>query len=158
MSGFESSLAMGQDILNAAIQKNEGYGDYTFIDDMAAFVHNNQPKKEGTREIQHNQLVVFDGKVKTHPEKQNVEYLQMAMEMVDLKPKPQVEDAMFIEVADAVVIPVYLDKSVVKEFERLYERYGAEGFRSTKLRFAGVHVYNYSKGPAIVVESMAASR
>lgn len=158
MSGFQSSLAMGQDILNAAIQKNEGYGDYAFIEDMAEFVKTNVPQKAGTREILHDKLVVFDAIVKTKPEAQDTEYLELAMAVIKINPKPEVEHGMFVEVAKDVVIPVYLEKSVVTEFDRLYERYGPEGFRDTKLRFAGVHIYNYSKGPAIIIESMAASR
>ncbi|WP_460188329.1 hypothetical protein [Thiomicrorhabdus hydrogeniphila] len=159
MNGFQSNaLAMGQDILASAMQKNGDYGDYQFIKNMPEFVKQNTPVKEGTKEIQVNKFVVFDAKVMTLPEKQSTDYLNLAISVAKINPLPVVEHTMFVGVSDKMIIPVYVEKSVVAEIQRLYKRYGGEGFRADKLRFAGIHVYNYSKGPAIVVESIAEAK
>ncbi len=158
MNGFQSSaLAMGQDILNAAMQKNGDFGDYQYIEDMPQFVADSQRLKDGTKEIQVDKFVVFDAQVMTLPEKQKTDYLYLAMSVAKVNPVPEVDHAMFVGVSEDVVLPVYVEQSVVKKFAKLHEQYGAEGFRNRKMRFAGIHVYNYSKGPAIVVESIAAA-
>jgi hypothetical protein len=150
-----SSLAMGQQILDKAIQANQGYGDYEHIQDMAAFVEKNKPMKAGTKEIQVQKFVVFDAVIKTTPEKQTTDYLHTAMAVAKVNPVPKVEHMMFVEVAKDTIIPVYVTDEVVNEFNTLAERYGTESFRNKTLRFAGIHVYNYAKGPALVIESMA---
>ncbi|WP_319381304.1 hypothetical protein [Thiomicrorhabdus sp.] len=151
-----SSLAMAQDILSKAKQAHGDFGDYRYIEDMAEFVEQNKPMKEGTKEIQVNKLVVFDGVIKTAPEVQQTGYLQTALAVAKVDPVPQVKHMMFVEVAEDMVIPVYAAKEVVNEFNQLAKRYGVESFRGKNLRFAGIHVYNYSKGPAMVIESIAA--
>ena len=155
-----SAMALAQDALSSAMQKNGNFGDYQYIENMADFVAKNKPSKKGTKEIQVNKLVVFDGTVLSLPEKQKTDYLSLTMEVAKLNPKPVVEHSIFVEVSTEpqVVIPVYIVKSVAAELERFYKSYGATGFKNQKIRFAGVHIYNYNKGPAIVVESIASTK
>lgn len=157
LSQFDA-MALAQDALSSAKQANNDFGDYQFIDDMAEFVNKSKPSKKGTKEIQINKLVVFDAEVKTLPEEQKSEYLYLAMSVAKINPVPEVDNSMFVQVAPDMVIPVYLENSVAKQIHDLYEKYGSEGFKGKKMRFAGIHIYNYSKGPAIIVESMAAAK
>ncbi len=159
MKAFQSSaLDMAQDALNSAKQSGGDFGDYKLIENMAVFVANSIPKVEGERHILINQFVVFDASVMSLPKAQKSDYINMAMEMTKIEPMPIIEHSMFLEVASDLVVPVYVEKSLVEELEHLKESYGAEELANVKLRFAGIHVYNYSKGPAIVVESVAASK
>lgn len=132
---------------------NYDFGDYTYVKDMVTYVNDNKPVKEGTRTIMPDTLLVFDGIVMSLPKAQKTDYLQEAMAISQISPRPLVEDGMFIKVgqkADGsdVVIPVYVDKSVVDA-----KTPNNPIKVNQKMRFAGFHIYNYSKGPAIVVES-----
>lgn len=152
------AIALGEDALNSAKQANKDFGDYRFIEDMAVFVKENKPLKEGTKTILHEKFVVFDGEIKTLPEEQKTDYLYLAMSVAKVSPVPEVDHMMYVEVAPDMVIPIYVENETAKQIHSLYKKYGSDGFRGVKMRLAGIHIYNYSKGPAIIVESISSSK
>ena len=76
-----------------------------------------------------------------------MEYLFTALSLMQVEPLPKVSHRMFVESAEGSVIPVYVEDAVVREIK-------AKVAVDTQANFAGYHVYNYSKGPAIVVDSV----
>lgn len=138
---------------SAKSQQNSEFGDYTYIEDMVDYVEKNRLAKEGERTIYPDKLIVFDGEVMSLPKSQKTSYLQEALLVAKINPSPVVEDGIFIKVGKKddgsdIVIPVYVDKSVISDTAANKKIQVKQ-----KMRFAGIHIYSYSKGPAIVVES-----
>ena len=136
------------------VSKND---NYFFVKDMRDFVARNtvEPEHKGKRYIIPDQYMVFDGKLMSMPKEQMTDYVKMAMGIAKVNPVPEVNHAMYIEVAENTVIPVYVAMETVKELVEIEKKYGFDNLQQSRLRFAGIHVYNYSKGPAIVVESLS---
>lgn len=102
-----------------------------------------RPEKAGTSAFFQPAPVRFGARVKQGPRKRKVEYLYTALSFFPLDPEPKVSHRMFLDTPGGHPLPVYVDDSQVKRLKRL-----AAGTPAT---FYGWHVYNYSKGPAILV-------
>jgi hypothetical protein len=84
--------------------------------------------------------------LKSYPEERTVEYLYTALKMMKVEPLPSVNHRMFIESEKGRIIPVYVDDHAAPFIKK-----GVQLDKSAT--FKGYHVYNYSKGPAIVIEA-----
>ena len=88
--------------------------------------------------------ISFTAKMKRFPEQKEMSYIYQAMEISGVSPLPEVNHRMFIESAGGRIIPVYVEKNTVAKLKKgLKEEQNAN--------FIGYHVYNYSKGPAVLV-------
>jgi hypothetical protein len=88
--------------------------------------------------------VSFSAKMKRFPEEKQMSYIYQAMEVSGVNPLPEVNHRMFIESAEGRIIPVYVEKQTVEKLQRGLKE-------DQKANFVGYHVYNYSKGPAVLV-------
>jgi hypothetical protein len=84
--------------------------------------------------------------LKSYPEERTVEYLYTALQLMKVDPLPEVNHRMFIESEKGKIIPVYVDDHAAPFIKKGLQL-------DKKATFLGYHVYNYSKGPAIVIEA-----
>lgn len=88
--------------------------------------------------------VSFEASLKRLPEAKKMRYVYVALEVGGAQPMPVVEHRMFIESKGGRIIPVYVEKAAVARIN--------VGLKETQqARFRGYHVYNYAKGPAILI-------
>jgi len=88
--------------------------------------------------------VSFIAKMKRFPEEKQMNYIYQAMEVSRVTPMPEVHHRMFIESAEGRIIPVYVEKNAVEKLKKDLKE-------EQQANFIGYHVYNYSKGPAVLV-------
>lgn len=88
--------------------------------------------------------VSFTAKMKRFPEEKVMNYIYQAMEVSGVTPMPEVHHRMFIESAGGRIIPVYVEMNTVEKLQKGLKE-------EQKANFIGYHVYNYAKGPAILV-------
>lgn len=111
--------------------------------DIDRLVATARPEKKGTSAFFKPSPVRFNGRIKQEPRKRNTEYLFTALSFFPLDPVPKVSHRMFIETPGGHILPVYVEDTQVEGIKGLGE--------GTAVIFTGWHVYNYSKGPAILV-------
>ncbi|MCV6625704.1 MAG: hypothetical protein OIF38_06380 [Cellvibrionaceae bacterium] len=85
-------------------------------------------------------------KLKSYPEARKIKYLYTALAVMKVDPMPEVNHRMFIETKAGKIIPVYVDDNAVKAIKQGLQL-------EQQAWFKGYHIYNYSKGPAIVIEA-----
>lgn len=110
------------------------------IDDL---VQRARPPKAGTSVFFQPSPVRFGGRIKQEPHERDTDYLYTALSFFPLAPEPKVSHRMFIETPGGHILPVYVEDSQVKGLKQLGE--------GTAVIVTGWHVYNYSKGPAILI-------
>ena len=115
--------------------------------DLDDYVERQRPPSEGSRMIFEPRPVTFTARVKSHPERIRVEYLYEALAMTKVSPLPRVSHQMFVESAGGRVIAVYVE-------DRAVEGIVADFALEMQADFEAYHVYNYSRGPAMVVEAV----
>ncbi|MEJ2423794.1 MAG: hypothetical protein P8101_04935 [Candidatus Thiodiazotropha sp.] len=131
-------------------ESRAGEAGEVFVADMSSFVERNKPVVAGSRTLFTDRRVAFEGHIVQGPSPQKVDYLKEAFAVTRIYPVPEVAHSLFVEIAPGQVIPVYVARPVVES-----ELAGAiDGER--RYRLAGIHLYNYSKGPAIVVDRVEA--
>jgi hypothetical protein len=113
--------------------------------DLDAYIAQQQPTSPGSRTILMPSGVEMLATVMRYPEKRAVKYLYTALEMMHVSPLPKVNHRMFIRSLEGRIIPVYVEDDSVHFIKKGLK----EGEQA---RFRGYHVYNYSKGPALVIE------
>lgn len=123
-------------------------GSYKMVN-LDEFIHQQRPLTEGTKVILNPGHIKIAARIKRHPEKRNVEYLYGALRMMQVDPMPKVNYRMFIESDEGQIIPVYVEDAIASQISK---RIPLE----TRILLKGYHVYNYSKGPAIVIENVEA--
>ncbi len=111
--------------------------------DIDRLVETARPPKAGTSALFRPVPVRFGARIKQAPAKRKVEYLYTALSFFPLDPVPEVSHRMFLDTPGGHPLPVYVEDSLVKGLKRLGE--------GTAVIVSGFHVYNYSKGPAILV-------
>ncbi len=111
--------------------------------DIDGLVKRARPEKAGTSVIFQPSPVRFGGRIKQEPHKRDTEYLYTALSFFPLDPEPKVSHRMFVETPGGHILPVYVEDSQVKGLKQLGE--------GTAVILSGWHVYNYSKGPAILI-------
>lgn len=110
------------------------------IDDLVARA---RPAKKGTSAFFQPSPVRFGARIKQEPRKRDTEYLYTALSFFPLDPEPKVSHRMFLDTPGGHPLPVYVEDSLVEGLKHL----GA----GTAVIVTGWHVYNYSKGPAILI-------
>ncbi len=120
--------------------------DYRQVN-LDRFIETQRPMKPGTKTILPPRGVRFSATIKRHPEKITVKYLYTALSVMNVEPLPVVNHRMFVATDQGKVIPLYVEDRMVKAIRKHLpvER---------RVRFLGYHVYNYSKGPAIVISGV----
>lgn len=114
---------------------------------LDTFIAEQKPAMPGTRTILPPKRVGFSARLKSHPEKIAISYLFEALSLMQVSPLPKVSHRMFLESAEGLIIPVYVEDAAVG-------RIRAKSLDADPAQFSGYHVYNYSKGPAIVVDGV----
>ena len=112
--------------------------------DLDAYIKSQRPLQTGTRSIFAPRDISFSAKPKSRPEPIEVSYLYEALSIMGVDPLPEVSHQMFVESVGGQVIAVYVE-------DRFVDAINAEIESEALAEFDGYHVYNYSKGPAIVV-------
>ncbi len=90
--------------------------------------------------------VSFTAKLEALPRAQKAEYLNKAMGMMQMSQPPKVSRAVLLGHGVDGKLPAYIEEAAA---ERLVKEAKAGETR----KFYAFHVYNYSKGPALVVVS-----
>ncbi|WP_309400855.1 hypothetical protein [Cerasicoccus maritimus] len=101
-------------------------------------------KFNGQKTIKPALPVRFKAKKKRDPEAKEMAYVYTALEVAGVTPLPDIQHRMFVESDSGDIIPVYVEKSAA-------ERLTAELPDEASAEFVGYHLYNYTKGPAILV-------
>ena len=112
--------------------------------DLDEFIRTEKTRLKGHKTITLAKPVSFVARVKRHPEPREMKYVYVALELSGVDPLPEVEHRLFVESDGGRIIPVYVEKTAAA---RITERLKVE----QRARFNGLHVYNYAKGPAILV-------
>ena len=112
--------------------------------DLDRFIDTERATADGRRLITMAAPISFEARLKRQPEPRSLSYVSTALELGGVAPLPVVEHRMFVESAAGRVIPVYVERGAVDWIK--------VGLRvDQRTRFVGYHLYNYAKGPAILV-------
>jgi len=124
-------------------------GEYKGVN-LDEFITEQQPVSQGSKVILNPAHIKTIARLKSYPEKRQVQYLYTALSMMQVSPMPAVNHRMFIESTEGQIIPVYVEDIIAEEIQ--------QGIKlETTVLLKGYHVYNYSKGPAIVIESVSSN-
>ena len=118
-------------------------GKFTSIN-LDRFIEKQRPLMPGTKTIVAPHNVEFTATLKSNPEKVKVSYLYMALSTMNVDPMPKANYRMFVESQEGNIIPVYVEDASVKMIDQ-------KTTLDQAFTFKGYHVYNYSKGPAMVI-------
>ncbi len=113
--------------------------------DIDAFVAEQRPMTQGTTSLLPPSPVRFVARLKQYPQPRKVEYLYQVLEFFPMDPRPEVNHRMFVTTPGGHILPVYVDDRAVEGIRDDLKEEGAEA------SFYGYHMYNYAKGPAILV-------
>ena len=99
--------------------------------------------------------ITFRGVLKTLPAKKPTGYLYTALNLMQVQPLPQVEYQVFIGAPGTPqqpgdVIAIYMDNRLAEAITAL-----KESPIDSRATWYGYHIYNFSRGPAIVLENVA---
>jgi hypothetical protein len=99
--------------------------------------------------------ISFTGVLKTLPKKSSTGYLYTALDLMQVKPIPQVEHQVFIGAPGSTekpgdVIAIYMDNRLADAILAM-----KTPILDTRVTWYGYHIYNFSRGPAIVLENVA---
>lgn len=89
----------------------------------------------------------FFAKVLRQPEPVSTDYLMSVLKVAGVDPLPHVSQKVFLQANDGAIQGVYLEDSAAAHLRETV----AEGGRAA---FFGLRAYDYSKGPAILVEKV----
>lgn len=102
----------------------------------------------------------FTGVLKALPAKKNTGYLQTAFQVLRVAPLPKVQYQAFMGAPGDVdkpgdVIAIYMDNQLA---EKITQRFGVSPLANPLINrravWYGYHIYNFSRGPAIVLENV----
>ena len=111
------------------------------------FLQDNRPHKKGGKSIVPPKNISFFGQVMQLPKTGKFKYVYMAMELMQVVPTPEITHQMYISDKDGNVVSMYVEKNTAKIFNQ-YINVG------DNLHFKGFHIYNYKRGPAIVIDGL----
>lgn len=115
------------------------------------FVEANYPSVEGTKVIVVPKNIQFRAKIKRHPEHIQARYVFKALGMMQVNPLPPISHRMFIETSNGKIFSMYVEKATAKAIEK---QLAVDQW----YEFQGYHVYNYAKGPAIVIDQLVSTQ
>jgi hypothetical protein len=109
----------------------------------------------GKRHIIVPSNIRFTGVLKAVPEKKPTGYLYTSLQLMQVKPLPLVEYQSFIaspanSEQSGEVIAIYMDNRLAQSLAKI----NPSQFVDKRLTWYGYHIYNYSRGPAIVLENV----
>ncbi len=116
--------------------------------DLDRFVEAGTLGPKGNKIIKIAEPVVFSAKMKRYPDKKEMSYVYTALQIAGVDPVPEVNHRMFVESKEGRIIPVYVEKQTVKKINGGLEE-------EQEAYFFGYHLYNYEKGPAVLVVDYA---
>lgn len=114
--------------------------------DLKALVANSQTEVPGQRIIFAPSPVMFRATLSSLPSPQKADYLLAALSMMKISNPPKVTQRIGLEYGGKKAIAAYIDDSVA-------ERLSKEAKAGQVLTFYAFHVYNYSRGPALLITS-----
>lgn len=123
--------------------------------ELQAFINNEKAAYQGKITIVPPLNISFTAVLKVLPQKKSTGYLYTALELMQVNPLPKVEYQAFIG-APAInkqggeVIPVYMDNQLALALAKQ----NAKNIIDQRLTWYGYHIYNFSRGPAIVLENV----
>ena len=115
--------------------------------DLDHYIESQRPVSKGSRTIFVPKPVAFTARLKSHPETIEVAYLYEALSVSKVSPLPEVSHQMFVQSDGGQVIAVYVEDRLV---DGIVDGLALEALAE----FDAYHVYNYSRGPAMVVEAV----
>ncbi len=117
--------------------------------DIDHYVATQRPSEAGTTVMIKPRPVSFSAAVKQYPRSREVTYLYTVLDFFPLDPRPEVGHRMFVTTPQGHIMPLYVEGSLVDKIKHQLSEGG------DYVAFYGYHVYNYSKGPAILVTGFA---
>ncbi|WP_309386444.1 hypothetical protein [Cerasicoccus frondis] len=114
------------------------------LDDLIADAIAEVESFNGQKTIKAAVPVRFTARKKRDPEEKEMSYVYTALEVAGVTPLPDIQHRMFVESDNGEIIPVYVEKSAA-------EKLTADLPDEASAEFIGYHIYNYDKGPAILV-------
>ena len=119
-------------------------GEFTAVDIDTFIVAEKGKVPKGKKLIKMAEPISFVASIKRLPEQRDMNYVYTALEVAGVQPMPKVEHRMFIETSAGRIFPVYVESNAAQKFaENLHE--------DEHVQLLGYHLYNYAKGPAIMV-------
>lgn len=135
-------------------------GGYTLAEphqgiDLQTFINNEKAAYQGKITIVPPLNLRFSGVLKTLPQKKATGYLYTALQIMQVSPLPAVEYQAFIgapasKEGAGEVISVYIDNRLAEALQKL----DANALIDQRLTWYGYHIYNFSRGPALVLENV----
>lgn len=117
---------------------------FRFVD-IDRFVGEQKPMKKGTTSLMKPAPIRFQATVKRYPEERLVSYMYTVLDFFPMDPRPKVNHRMFVTTPGGHIMPVYVEDSLVMPIKQWLDEEGDQ------VSFYGYHMYNYSKGPAIML-------
>ncbi len=115
--------------------------------DLDHFINTQRPVMDGTRTILPPRRVSFAAVLKSQPEQIKVEYLFEALSLMQVNPLPKVSFRVFVESPEGSIVPMYVEDAAAAAIQ-------SRVATDSRADFSGYHVYNYSKGPAVVIDTV----
>jgi len=132
-------------MLLLAFAGNAFVGENTFTHvDLDQFIETERTADKGKKVIRMGKPIIFEASLKQYPHKREMSYVFTALELSRFDPLPEVEYRMFVESKGGVIHPVYVENQLVQRIKDQLK----EGDSTA---FVGYHLYNYTKGPAILI-------
>ena len=139
-------LCSSSAFLPVPVLAQQAAGEYRQVN-LDTFIATQRPAMAGTRTILVPSNVSFTGVLMEGPKPIKVSYLFEALSIMNVDPLPKVSHRMFVASREGKVMPVYVEDKALKAI-RASLKVDEEAL------FKGYHVYNYSKGPAVVIEGI----
>lgn len=114
--------------------------------DLAKLVEASRTAVPGQKIILRPSPVSFSATLLQMPVAQRSDYLRQVLAMMQTNAVPKVEQRVVLSYAPDKGLPVYVEQAAAQRLAR-------EARVGERRRFYALHVYNYSKGPALVVTS-----
>lgn len=100
----------------------------------------------GQRIILQPAPVSFVAEIHRLPERQTTDYLRKVLDMMKVGEAAEVGERIVVAYGDGQYLPLYIESAAAR-------RLAESAQVGERRRFYALHVYNYSKGPALVVTS-----
>ena len=112
--------------------------------ELATLIETSRTPVAGQKIIIRPNPVSFSATLLQGPKAQRSDYLRQVLSMMPPEPMPQVQQGIVLGYGNSQGMPAYIDQAIAKRLQ-------TELKIGERRRFYALHVYNYSKGPALVV-------
>lgn len=114
--------------------------------DLKELVNKSRTEVPGQRIIFAPSPIKFRATLASLPSPQKADYLLAALSMMKVSNPPKVSQRIGLDYGGEKAVAAYIDDSVA-------ERLSKDGKAGQALTFYAYHVYNYSRGPALLITS-----